>query len=443
MNKLIKTGIIICIIIAGIVGLGVWAYNEVVYTPHGDMVVDNFAAEPLFSYEEIVEPQHVEEANTINKTVAVFGTDLDGYITDTILVVNINSITNKIKVVSIPRDTKVEWTSAQQSALENRRGFSVSSTKINEMTAYAGIDNIKDFTVKQIEMLLGIEIDNYVVVSLSAFKDVVDAVGGVEMYVPVDMYYVDSYQGLYIDLEEGLQLLDGDKAEMLVRYRSYPTGDVQRIAVQQEFLQAFAKTVLSPSIVTKIPELVSVFFTSVRTDATIGEIFSYYDYVKGIDISDITFQTLPGEGQYIGAVSYFIPDIDNMASFVRDIFFEHLPDDEFQLAYTDIDEVHELVENEAQEDVVYYDDGVLIDKTVSIQVLNGTGVGGAASVAKDILEADGYVVDNIDTYNEQAQSITQINVRDFDYARQFKAYYPVSLIRVDETLEYDVQIVLH
>ena len=74
-------------------------------------------------------------------------------------------------------------------------------------------------------------------VNLEAFRETVDLVGGVEFDVPQDMYYQDPTQNLHIDLKAGKQLLDGEKAMELVRFRKgYASQDIQRTKVQQEFL---------------------------------------------------------------------------------------------------------------------------------------------------------------------------------------------------------------
>ncbi|OOB79925.1 MAG: hypothetical protein BEN18_02020 [Epulopiscium sp. Nuni2H_MBin001] len=436
----LKTAIVTFIFFSLAAGGAVWAYNSIIYTPGGDIVVEDYMfEEPLVvqTEEEIIANEIADE---INKTIAVFGTDIDGYRTDTILIVNFNSVTDKVKVVSVPRDTKVQWTSAQRAAMAANRGYSMSETKLNEMTAYADVENIRDFTIKQIELLLGIKIDNYVVVPLSAFRDVIDAIDGVTMNVPTDMYYVDNFQGLYINLEEGYQTLDGRKAEMLVRYRGYYEGDIQRISVQQEFLEAFSEKVLSPSIIKKIPDLVSVFFTSVRTDASILDVLSYSDYVKNIKTENITFDTIPGEGLYIGGVSYFIPDMDEMDQFVKDVFFDHV-----NIGNADRRHSKQQQNTASFEATTNYElsEETEVDRSLAIQILNASDKYGAENEAEQMLEQEGYYVCGAGPTDGGDLYCTQINVRDFNVGLQFKKYYPEGVINVDKNLAYDVQIVLY
>ena len=357
----------------------------------------------------------------VNRTIAVFGTDIDGYRTDVIFVVNFNSETNKVKVVAIPRDTKVDWTTEQKERLKELRGYTRSVSKINEMTAYAGIGNIRDFTIKQIESLLGVKVDNYVIVTLDSFRKIVDAIDGVVVDVPMDMYYVDPYQDLYIDLKAGVQTLDGDKAEQLVRFRKgYVDGDEGRIRTQQLFLEAFAEKVLSPQIITKIPQIISVLFTSVTTDVQLNEVLPYYSYVKNFDLSNLSFYTIPGEASYQNSAWYYIADMTEMQNFCNDIFYEHLMPSEEDLTSGKIE----------------------VDKAVTIEVLNGSGVSGAAARARDLLQGDAYVVSTIGNYTESSLETTEIRAKDLTKAEQFRVYYPHATFTEDATLTYDIQIIL-
>ncbi|MGL4345570.1 MAG: LCP family protein [Cellulosilyticaceae bacterium] len=355
----------------------------------------------------------------INKTLAVFGVDKDGYRTDVIFVVNFNSETNKVKVVSLPRDTKVSWTDEQRQKLSDHGKGKVYTSKLNEMTSYGGIDNVRDFTIDEIENILGIKVDNYVLVTIDAFKEIVDAIGGVDMYVPQSMYYQDKAGGLYINLKEGQQHLTGEQAEGLVRFRRYPRGDEDRIVVQQAFLDAFADKVLSPSVITKIPKLINVLFSSIKTDVDLVEIPQYYTYMKEFDSQNLSFYTIPGAGRYERGVSYFFPDMNEMGPFVEDVFFDTTKAGE------------EPVEEE-----------IITDKTVSIEVLNGSGVTGAASKSRDTLQEAGYVVSSVGNYSTQDVAKTMIYAKDKSLAKQFETFYPKATIEQNTSLSYDIQIVL-
>lgn len=358
-----------------------------------------------------------EKVEKIYKNVAVFGVDKDGYRTDVIFVVNFNSETNKVKVLSVPRDTKVNWSEEQQQSLRDLGKGVRTVSKINEMTAYGGIENIRDFTINELERMLGVTIDNYVIVNIDAFNEIVDAIGGVDLYVPQDMYHTDYAGELFIDLKEGQQHLDGDKAEQFVRFRSYPNGDVDRVAAQQIFLKAFADKLLSPSTITKIPKLVSILFNSITTDVSLTEIPQYYQYINDFNIENLSFYTLPGEGRYEGGASYFFPDLGALDAVIQEVFFDTVP-----------------AGQEAEE--------IVIDKEVSLTILNGSGITGAAGRARDALTEQGYTIHEVANYETQDVETTMIKAKDETKAKQFLTYYPNAQIIKDETLTTDVQIVL-
>lgn len=363
-----------------------------------------------------------EKAPDIYKNIAVFGVDKDGYRTDVIFVVNFNSVTNKVKALSLPRDTKVNWSEEQKQSLRDLGKYTVSTSKLNEMTAYGGIDNIRSFTINQIENMLGITIDNYVIVDINAFNKIVDAIGGVDLEVPQDMYYTDSAGGLYINLKAGYQHLDGDQAEQLVRFRRYKNGDVDRIATQQIFLKAFAEKVLSPSTLTKIPELVEILFGSITTDLSIIELPQYYKYLSSFDKENISFFTLPGEGGYEGGVSYFFPDYDAIDQVVQEVFFDKTP--------------------AGQEAVTGEEAEVVIDKTVSIAILNGSGITGAAAKEQERLVAEGYSVGEVGNFTHTDVEATYVIAKDETKGQQFKTYYPNAEITTNPSLTTDIQIII-
>ncbi len=357
------------------------------------------------------------EPDPINKTLAVFGVDEDGYRTDVIFVVNYNSESGKTRVISVPRDTKVTWTNEQKENMKEEKGYAVNISKLNEMTTYVGINNIRDYTINQIEDILDIQIDNYVIVTLDAFKQIVDAIGGVEVDVPVlngnGLHYDDNAGGLHIHLDPGLQLLNGEQAEGLVRFRKgYLEGDVGRIKTQQLFLEAFAKKVTSPAIITKLPGIINTVFNTVKTDIKLTDIPGYLPYINSVDTGDITFNIIPGEGKYENGKSYFFPNMDAMPGFIDEIF------------------------NETEEEEV------IIDKEVSIEILNAIWISGVAGSQKDILEAEGYTINEIGNTVVDDNQNTMIYAKDISLATQFKSYYPKAIIKEDKTINYDIKIIL-
>lgn len=164
----------------------------------------------------------------------VFGVDKEETRTDTIIVVNVNSLSKKISVVAVPRDTKVIWTEAQKEKARELDKIYYNEGKITDMSLLGGIDNIRDFTISTIEDILQIKINNYVMVNTQILRNIVDSLGGVEVNVPRRMEYQDKSQGLYIDLYLGVQILNGEQAEGLFRWRHNNDYSEQYTKVMKE-----------------------------------------------------------------------------------------------------------------------------------------------------------------------------------------------------------------
>ena len=142
--------------------------------------------------------------------------------------------------------------------------------------------------------LMGYVPDFYVMVDLQAFAALVDAVGGVYYDVPVNMYYNDPAQDLYINISAGEQLLNGEDALKVVRFRSgYATADIGRIDTQQDFLKTAAEQVLANKDSLKITSLVDIFLNYVETDLTYGNLIWFAQEFYKMDSENIRFHTLP------------------------------------------------------------------------------------------------------------------------------------------------------
>lgn len=225
----------------------------------------------------------------------VAGVDVDGYRTDLILMVQVNNIDGRVSILQIPRDTRVT----------NNR----SDKKINS-AYFSGIDTLK----KEVKSVTGLETDFFATITFDAFREIVDALGGVTVDVPVDMNYHDPVQGLTIELEAGRQKLDGEHAMMFMRFRKnddgtgYAMGDIDRNKAQAEFYSAVMKKALSPIGILKAPFLYSAVMENTTTDLNNAEVRELMLDVFKIGRKNIDIFQLPGEADYRGGVSYFIRD---------------------------------------------------------------------------------------------------------------------------------------
>lgn len=232
-------------------------------------------------------------------------------LTDTMIYVNYNVETGKVAMMSIPRDTYIT------------NEYCIGH-KLNSL--YRG-KNTEQF-IEQIEELLGVKLDYYLIFDAKMVHEIVDAIGGVEVNVPIRMKYDDPTQNLHIDLKPGTQVLNGKQAEQFVRYRKgndgsgYARGDIQRTEVQQQFIKNFISAVLSPKNITKIPDLINIALDNTDTNITAREALKYVTDVKKIDTSNILSLTAPGEAKYIDKLSYFILDETKTKELVKNKLVE-------------------------------------------------------------------------------------------------------------------------
>lgn len=213
-------------------------------------------------------------------------------LTDTIIYVKYNVETGKVAMMSIPRDTSIVSNPTMSSVC-----------KINYMYQNKGIMAL----VNQVENMLDVNIDYYLVFDATMLKEMVDAIGGVEINVPIRMKYDDGSQDLHIDLQPGKQILNGEQAEGFVRFRhnndmtvGYPMGDVQRTEVQQEFIKSFISQVISAKNISKIPDLINIALKNTETNMTAREATKYITDVSRIDINEIYSCTAPGSLKDVG-----------------------------------------------------------------------------------------------------------------------------------------------
>ena len=209
-------------------------------------------------------------------TILVSGVDDGNGNSDTNILVAVDTAGGSIYGVSIPRDTKAVWNGK--------------SHKINAAFGSGGIEKLADVIGDQ----LGIPVDYTVQVDLKGFVALVDAIGGVDFDVPIDMNYEDPYQDLYIHIPAGMQHLSGEEALKVVRFREgYASQDIARMETQQAFLKAVAQQTLQISNLTKVDQFVKIFQQYVETDLTLGNLAWLGSKAISIGAENVAFSTLP------------------------------------------------------------------------------------------------------------------------------------------------------
>lgn len=251
---------------------------------------------------------------------------VDDYkLADSIMVVQYDPKTQSAAMLSIPRDTYV-GKKDRKTASTNY----IASYKIN--TVFRSGTNIPD-AVDRISELTGLELDNYVIIDTKALIKLVDAIGGVTFNVPIDMYYTeDTEQNLYIDLKAGEQLIDGAKAEQLLRFRhnndgstypsSYGQQDLGRMKTQREFIQATLKQTLKPQNIFKIKQIMDVMINNVTTNIDISTLKAYVPYAVKFNADNIRTGMVPGDVEMCNGVSLYIANSQKTKEMVEDLFPE-------------------------------------------------------------------------------------------------------------------------
>nr|WP_275415724.1 LCP family protein [Leptolyngbya sp. CCY15150] len=225
---------------------------------------------------------------------------------DTMLLVRLEPESQTINVLSIPRDTQVDIPF---------QGV----TKVNHANAMGGARMAADVVSANLN---DIEIDRYVRVNTEAFRQLVDLVGGVEVFVPYDMQYTDQTQGLEIDLQQGQQVLNGDQAEQFVRFRNDGYGDIGRVQRQQQLIRALRDRLTSPSFLPQVPQAVDLLQSYIDTNLTVEEMLALVDFGLDLTSEDFRMVMLPGRfsspDEFIA--SYWLMDINGRDQVLADYF---------------------------------------------------------------------------------------------------------------------------
>lgn len=311
--------------------------------------------------------------------------DGDEFRTDSIMLVRVDPSEKKVTMVSILRDTYVDMGEYGQN-------------KINAAHALGGAD----LAVKTVSELAGVDINHYAEINFDGFKSIVDALGGIEVNVPMEID--DDEAGGHLDA--GKQTLNGDQALILCRsrhtYDEYGKGDEYRAANQRLVLSAIAKKLLQ-SDATTIASTVSALSEYVTTDFTVNELVGLAQTMRGLDTeNDIYTGTEPTESVYINDQWYELVDVDAWTAMMERIN-QGLPPNEEDL----VDEATGIVFSSGSG--VTGSGSSSGSSSISLKgrtatVLNGNGVSGSSSSAASLLEEAGMdaATDNADSFDHSS-----------------------------------------
>ncbi|MDR1558345.1 MAG: LCP family protein [Clostridiales bacterium] len=364
----------------------------------------------------------------------VVGKDVSGLLTDVMIVGCFNRDTYEISLVSIPRDTLTILPRERLSRMQELGLYAPAdgTMKMNEVNSYGQQQYGMALLQEQIQDVLGVDIKYVIEIDLQAFRNIVDDLGGVYFEIPKPgMYYKDDSQALNIAIPPGFQYLDGKTAEGVVRYREYRDGDIDRIEVQQEFLKALFSQVLErENILGNAFSIAKSIISYSKTNFSITDLPLYLRYINDINTDNFNFYTLPCTPEYIGKVSYVIPNDEQIQELVNDIFYKVTEPEE-----TPSETVPEVSEEPTAVPKIN-------SKGMRIEVLNGSGINGIARSFKEAFESDGFTVTNIDDYTGAQMDATQIIVKTTGMGSDLLHYFKDSIIQVLPEMPEDYDIII-
>lgn len=225
---------------------------------------------------------------------------------DVMLLLKFDPETKKVAMLSIPRDTRIQ--------IEGH-----GTRKINA----ANLEGGPALTATTVSNLLGgVGIDRYVRINVLGVGKLIDALGGVTVYVPKDMKYQDDSQHLYINLKAGKQHLNGDQALQLLRFRHDALGDIGRIQRQQMVLRALMDQTLNPVTVAQLPKILNVVKEHIDTNLTVEELVALVGFGVRTNRSNMQMLMLPGrfseKSEY--EASYWLPSRRGIAKLMTQHF---------------------------------------------------------------------------------------------------------------------------
>ena len=290
----IVLAIVIIALIAGIVGLGVYIYkeqqkqaiNEDLHSMSRDVMqaIDN----ELTGMKTFDQPFTVLLLGSDERS---WDTSETGARTDTIVLCRVDPTQNILSMVSIPRDTKIELAG-------------VGTTKINSAYTYGGPGG----TIAAVKELCGVEIDHYAEINFEGLMSLIDAIGGIDVYVDET---IDDPDAGDIVIPAGQQHLDGAQALVFSRSRAYADGDFTRVSNQRKVIEA----IVHRGLEAPASELYGIIeasteFLSTDSAMDVDFIYSLADQIRHNNDYPVQLfsATIPATTAMISEVSYVIAD---------------------------------------------------------------------------------------------------------------------------------------
>ena len=256
----------------------------------------------------------LEDLDTLYVLLMGVSTDLENELTDTLMVCGYNPKTDEAIMLSIPRDTFIG----------KNKNRAKGSDKINYLYTKG-----PEKTLEAVNEITGLDIEYYAVIKNDVLIQMVDVIGGVEFDVPIDMKYDDPTQDLHINLKKGMQRINGEKAEQLLRFRhnndgsTYPVeygdNDYGRMRTQREFMKATISQTIKFKNITKVNSILKTIFNNLETNMTMDDVLTYLPYASDIDTENIVMEQLPGASELCNGVWIYLHNEKETEKLVADM----------------------------------------------------------------------------------------------------------------------------
>ena len=293
--RLIFALVVLCLIGSAILFVGYSIYNA------GVRVYNEFAD----MYQGYTDRRTARMGSTDPKfegytNILILGVDAgERQEADTILVLSFSNDTGKSRIIGIPRDT---WITSRSH-----------SGKIGSLYSWGG----PNVLVREVSKLLGISIHQYIIIDMMTFADLIDVLGGLDIYVEENMDYEDEAAGLSIHIPQGYQHLSGEELQKYLRYRDDKLGDVGRVQRQQKFIKALYARVLQLDTIPKLPAIADIFRNRMETSAEIFDSAHLANVLRRMSSDPPTTIMLPGSENVDGA---WVPNVAEVEARMSELF---------------------------------------------------------------------------------------------------------------------------
>ncbi|MBR6548955.1 MAG: LCP family protein [Clostridia bacterium] len=250
------------------------------------------------------------EASDSVQYILIAGTDEGKNLTDIMMVACFDMKRGTANILQIPRDTYI--------------GADIPSSKMNAVYGHPKDGQTKiNGLLRRVNEFFGLPIDHYITVTLSAFRSIVDAVGGVDVYVPENIYRAYGEADHAYNFYKGMNHMDGNMAEAFVRFRrDYAMGDYKRIQMQRSFYSAFIKKCLTMSS-SQLLNVATEIYDEMTTDMTVSEVLDLASMAQSVGSEKIRFFAVPGQPLYYNGVSYFSIHKDDYLTMLNQHFLPY------------------------------------------------------------------------------------------------------------------------